>query len=160
MLWTWKFCMSSAFVQSVWIFYEIMQLKEDAIHQGCRLIIHLAGDVISGQLLWLWKTFIFFSSFCYKLQRREESSWEVSVRWASSERSWKLQTESTEKGCWCELSFMLSFLQIKNPYQEGDIRVWLSLLCRLYCPVLENKWESGERKVQRIMFKDTNLMAD
>ena len=43
--------MSSPFVQSVCIFYEIIKLKEDTIHQGCRLIIHLAGDVISDQLL-------------------------------------------------------------------------------------------------------------
>ena len=34
-------------------FLEIMWLKEDAIHQGCRLIIHLAEDVMSDQLLWL-----------------------------------------------------------------------------------------------------------
>ena len=122
-----------------------MRLKENAIHQGCRLIIHLAGDVISDKLLWLLKTFI----FCYKLQRREESRWEVSFRWASSERSRKLQTESAKKGCWCELSFTFSFLPAnKKPlcnYQRGDIRVWLSLLCRFHCPVLENKWKSGER---------------
>ena len=44
-----EFCFSTKCMN----FYEIMQLKEDAIHQGCRLIIHLAGDVISDQLLWL-----------------------------------------------------------------------------------------------------------